>query len=99
MPRREDQTDIRTRLGALRVKRGVTQAEMATALGVALPTYRRLERGRMASPPIRYLANCALALGVALEDLIEDEWREWFIFDAHRAPTPPDHQRFWRKAV
>jgi transcriptional regulator with XRE-family HTH domain len=96
--RRENQTAIRTRLAALRVKRGVTQADMAAAVGIALPTYRRLKRGRMPSPPLRYLTNCAVALGVDLEELIEDEWREWHTFDAHRAAAPPDPERFWRSS-
>lgn len=98
MPRRrQDQTDIRTRLASARVRRGVTQAELAAAIGIALPTYRRLERGQMESPPLRYLTNAALALGVELDDLIEDEWREWFVFDAYRGPTVPDPARFWRR--
>lgn len=94
--RRKDQTEIRTRLAAARVRRGVTQAELARAIGIALPTYRRLERGRMDSPPLRYLTNAALALGVTLDDLIEDEWREWFVFDHHRAPEPPSPETLWR---
>jgi DNA-binding Xre family transcriptional regulator len=98
-PRRPDQTDVRTKLAALRVQRGVTQAELAAAVGIALATYRRLERGRVPSPPLRYLSNCAIALGVELEDLIEDEWREWFVFDQHRAATPPSPDGLWRDLV
>jgi transcriptional regulator with XRE-family HTH domain len=90
-----DQIDIRTRLAAARVRRGVTQAELAAAVGMTLPTHRRLERGRMDSPPVRYLTNCALALGVEVEDLIEDDWREWHVLD-QRAPEPPEPSRFWR---
>lgn len=95
--RRQDQTAIRTRLGALRVERGVTQAELARAIGIALPTYRRLERAQMKNPPLRYLSNAALALGVELDEVIEPEWREWFVFDAHAAKTPPDPATFWRQ--
>jgi DNA-binding XRE family transcriptional regulator len=91
-----NRTEIRTRLASLRVSRGVTQAEMAAAIGIAMPTYRRLERGRMASPPLRYLTNAAIALGVELDDVIEDEWREWHVFDAHGGASPPEPQKFWR---
>ena len=91
--RRQDQTAVRTRLAALRVERGLTQAQVADAIGIALPTYRRLERRQMPSPPLRYLSNAALALGVELEDLIEPEWREWFVFDPHRARRPRDLKR------
>lgn len=87
------QTRVETRLGAWRVRRGVTQAEMARATGLSLSTYRRLERG-MANPPVRYLANCALALGCRLEDLIEDEHRAWLVLD-QRADAPPDPRGFW----
>jgi transcriptional regulator with XRE-family HTH domain len=88
------QTRIETRLAAWRVRRGITQAELAAATGLSLATYRRLERG-MANPPVRYLANCALALGCPLEDLLEDEHRTWLIMDL-RAATPPAPEGFWR---
>jgi len=86
----------RTRLARLRQQRGVRPEEMAVACGFSLSTYRRLEAGRMTNPPLRYLANAAIALGVPLEDVVEDEWREWMIFDATSAPTPPRPGRFWR---
>lgn len=60
---------------------------MAEATGISLPSYWRLEHNKMSNPPLRYLANCALVLGVDLEAVIEDEWREWFVFD-ERQPEP-----------
>jgi transcriptional regulator with XRE-family HTH domain len=87
--RKGDQTDVRTRLAALRVDRGLTQAQMARYTGLTVPTYRRLERGQIPAPSLAYLANCALVLDVALEALIEDEWREWHVFDARDAARPP----------
>jgi hypothetical protein len=50
----------------------------------------------LSDPSIRLLANCALALGVEVEELIEDEWREWLVLDQRR-PHPPDAASFWRK--
>jgi transcriptional regulator with XRE-family HTH domain len=78
------------------MRRGVTQQEMADATGMSGSTYWRLEHGRLPDPPIRLLANCALALGVRVEDLIEDEWREWLALDARR-PGPPAPASFWRR--
>jgi transcriptional regulator with XRE-family HTH domain len=76
--------------------RGVTQEELAGAIGISLPTYRRLERKDTDNPGVRYLANAALALGVDLDLLIEDEWREWMVFDGTR-PAPPRAEDFWRR--
>jgi len=42
-----------------------------------LRTLQRVERLEIDNPPIRYLTNCAIALGCELEDLIEPAWREW----------------------
>ncbi|MBX5468879.1 MAG: hypothetical protein IRZ21_03170 [Thermoleophilaceae bacterium] len=50
----------------------------------------------MPNPPIRYLANCEIALDVSLEELSEDEWREWMVLDRYRAYKPPVRERLWR---
>lgn len=49
----------------------------------------------MANPPVRYLANCALALDCQLEDLLEGEHRAWLVMD-QRAAAPPAPEGFWR---
>ncbi len=77
-----------TKLAQLRTDRGLSQAEMAALTGISTASYWRLEHNELPSLPLRYLSNCALVLGVALEDLIEDEWREWKVFDERR-PGPP----------
>lgn len=78
------------------MSRGVTQDELAEAMGISVPTYRRLERGQTTNPGLRYLMNAALALGVNLDALIEDDWREWAVFDQSR-PAPPKPDEFWRR--
>ena len=78
-----------TRLARWRLARGLTQQQLAKLTGVSRATLQRLELGEQTNPPLRTLANCALALEVPLEQLIEDEWREWFVFDATDAPAPP----------
>lgn len=92
-PRRDQQTNVETRLAALRVRAGVSQAHMARTTGISSSTYWRLERGRIANPPLRYLVNCAIALGVELDDVIEDAWREWLVLDAAQAGEPPSVSR------
>lgn len=76
--------------------RGVTQEELAEAIGISLPTYRRVERGETDNPPLRYLVNAALALGVELDAVIEDGWRDWKAFVETR-PEPPNPDEFWRR--
>ncbi|MBV9682012.1 MAG: helix-turn-helix transcriptional regulator [Solirubrobacterales bacterium] len=97
MPARHDpNAKAETMLARVRMARGLTQEELADAIGISLPTYRRLERKDMDNPGVRYLANAAIALGVELDLLIEDEWREWMVFDEQR-PTPPRADEFWRR--
>jgi transcriptional regulator with XRE-family HTH domain len=97
MPARRDPgTKAETKLARVRMARGVTQEELADAIGVSVPTYRRLELGNVDNPGLRYLFNAALALGVELDELIEDSWREWKTFRAER-PAPPTPSEFWRR--
>lgn len=78
-----------TNLAKLRVERGFTELQMADLTGISLASYWRLEHNKHPTLPLRALSNCALVLGVDLEALIEDEWREWRVFDKRR-PQPPD---------
>jgi transcriptional regulator with XRE-family HTH domain len=94
-PARHDPGTIpETKLAHARMSRGVTQDELARAVGISVPTYRRLERGEVRNPKLGQLVNCAIALGVELDTVIEDEWREWMPFDA-RAAAPPEPEAFW----
>lgn len=77
-----------TRLARARAARGVTQADLADAIGISIATYQRLEGGRMANPPIRYLANAAIALGCDLRDLCEPQWLTWTPLGRPPRPRP-----------
>ena len=97
MPARRDPgTKAETKLARVRMARGVTQDELADAIGISEPTYRRLERGKMKSPPLGYLVNAALALGVELDDVIEDAWRGWHKLRSDRTEVPAPEE-FWRR--
>lgn len=95
--RRDPGTRPRTKLAHARQSRGVTQDELAEAIGVSPATYRRLERGQADNPPLRYLINAALALGVPVDDLIEDEWRTWWQRYPEDPAGPPEPDEFWRR--
>jgi transcriptional regulator with XRE-family HTH domain len=85
-----------SKLAAVRLRRGMTQREVAAASGISYATYQRLERGEIDNPPLRYLTNCALVLGVRVGDLIEDAWLQWMRFDEHTPPAPTKDQRSQR---
>lgn len=76
-------------MGRLRVSKRVSQADLAQVTGLSVRTYRRLEAGQIQNPPIRYLANVARALGVPLEDVLEDEWVQWTAFSEGSREPPP----------
>lgn len=84
----------RTQLAALRQKRGVSQQDMSWATGLSVATYQRLERGEITNPPLRYLVNCAIALEVDLDQVIEAEWRQWHAFSARAKDKPT--KSWWR---
>lgn len=71
------------------------QEELAEAVGMSAQTIRRLERGEVENPKLRTLMNCALALGVDLSDVFEDDWLAWLPTGA--AAEPPEPDEFWRR--
>jgi transcriptional regulator with XRE-family HTH domain len=68
----------RTRLNRERRLRSVSQSALSQATGISERTLQRLENGEIDNPPLRYLVNCALALGIAdWRQLVEPEWERW----------------------
>jgi transcriptional regulator with XRE-family HTH domain len=78
----------RTKLAMKWTHFGISQEELARRSGLSLGTLRRLERGEMRNPPLRYLVNCAIALEVGLDEILEEEWRRWMVFSAEAAEPP-----------
>lgn len=66
-----------TRLNYIRRSQGVSQNELSAVTGISQRTLSRLENGELTNPPLRYLVNCAKALGVPWQELIEPAWEEW----------------------
>jgi transcriptional regulator with XRE-family HTH domain len=87
MPRRG-----KTRLSQVRAHVLFSQEEMAERTGISLRTYQRLESGRLENPPLRYLVNCAIALGVELTDILEADWLDWLPL-TEEAAAPPARPR------
>jgi transcriptional regulator with XRE-family HTH domain len=84
-----------SRIALIRIARGVTQRELADAVGVSHKTLRRLESGQMEDPSLALLTNCALALKVRVEQITEPSWSEWKPLRADRT-APPDPDTFFK---
>lgn len=78
--RRSNPSKKVTKLAEIRVRFGITQAELAQGSGVGLRALQEIERGDIRNPRVRYLINLAMTLGLDLEDICEDEWLSWTTF-------------------
>jgi transcriptional regulator with XRE-family HTH domain len=78
----------KTKLARLRLARGLSQEAMAAVIGVAPVTYQRLERDEIENPPIGYLVNCAIVLGVEFAEVCEDRCLQWHRMSASAASPP-----------
>lgn len=82
-----------SKLARWRLRRGVTQTDLARAVGIDAKVYRSIEQGSRV-PRFDVLMNCAIALRVSLEDIVEDEWRQWHALD-QRATAQPEPDQLW----
>ena len=71
------------------MSRGLRQDELAVQAGISVATLRRLERGEIDNPPLRYLQNLAIVMGVTLDRLIEPEWTQWWPRPGAEEPPGP----------
>jgi len=83
----------KTQLNFIRRGQGVSQADLAAITGISVRNLSRLENGEMSNPPLRYIVNCARALGVPWQQLVEAEWEEWEPNLRRRADLPPLPER------
>ncbi|HJQ49201.1 MAG TPA: helix-turn-helix transcriptional regulator [Gaiellaceae bacterium] len=78
-----------TRLTRARIRAGVTQAELAEAVGVSAKTIHRLElKWPDCDPGVRLLHNISVALDVPLLKLCEPSWLTWNNLN-EKTPKPP----------
>jgi transcriptional regulator with XRE-family HTH domain len=66
---------VASKLGRLRLERGLTQDALARQAGVGKRTIERYDQGKVKNPPIRQLLALAAVLDCELDDIIEDDWR------------------------
>jgi transcriptional regulator with XRE-family HTH domain len=59
------------------VGRGVHQHELARAVGISLTSLKRLERGALRNAPLWWYRNCAIALGVELDEILDERELQW----------------------
>lgn len=78
----------RTLLAQERQRARLSQEQLAEQTGVSLRTLQRLERGELDNPPVRYLVNCAIVLGVSLEAVMQPEWSGWTAFPGGPSAPP-----------
>ena len=71
----------------MRVEKGLDRHELAQATGVSYSSLYRLESGLVKSPPLWWYQNCAIALGVKLDDILDYEHSRWHA--TPQAPAPP----------
>jgi DNA-binding Xre family transcriptional regulator len=81
-------------LARVRVDKGIGRPELAQATGISYNSLYRLESGMVKNPPLWWYQNCAIALDVQLEDILDYEHSGWR--GTERAPAPPDPS--WLKA-
>lgn len=87
----------KTKLAAWRIKRGATQPEMVRDTGIPISSYQRYEAGDYVRLPYQQLVNCAIVLEVTLDELIEDRFKRWTVFDAD-ARRPPKKPKWKMRA-
>lgn len=85
VPVRPDLSVERTRIGSLRLERGLSQREVAERANLPIRTYRAIERDEVFNPGIRHLANIAFALDVNLVDVCEPAWVRYSDLGAQRS--------------
>ncbi len=61
--------------------------------GISIASYARLERGLIRNPPLGWLVNAGFVLDYTLEDLVEDEMREWHRLERRKPPSSEWHER------
>lgn len=67
-----------TKLAAHRIRRDLTQLDLARRAGIPVDSYRKLERGEIDNPRLRDLVNCAIVLDLdpreLVVELVEEPW-------------------------
>lgn len=69
--------------------KGIARHELAQAVGISYASLRRLEQKQAPNAPLWWYRNCAIALGVELDEILDDQDRSWrYRPAAPKAPGP-----------
>jgi hypothetical protein len=68
---------------------------MSARTGIKLGSYRKLERGKVKNPPLRWIINCSIVLDCYFGDIWEPSWNEWLNLDGAKEPTDAA-RRLWK---
>ncbi|MCW2983692.1 MAG: hypothetical protein JWR63_1262 [Conexibacter sp.] len=79
-------------LALLREQKGFSPEQLAVLVGTSRRTIGKIEKRRQPGEPayrvdLRVMRNCAVVLGVTLDDLVDGDW-EWTSFRADAAKPP-----------
>jgi transcriptional regulator with XRE-family HTH domain len=89
--RKQPQISFDSLLAEVRASKGVNQHELARQTGMSLSSLKRLEHGEVANPPLWWFINCARALNVELEEILDPKLLAWRPGpNAAAGPPPPE---------
>lgn len=71
----------------MRLEKGVDRQKLAQAAGISYTSLYRLEAGMAPNAPLWWYTNCAIALGVKLDEIFGPEEQQWR--PSSKAPAPP----------
>jgi transcriptional regulator with XRE-family HTH domain len=71
----------------VRVRKGVHQHELAQVTGISPRSLKRLERHAVLNAPLWWYVNCAIALGVELEEVLDNQDLSWRRQHSERPPS------------
>lgn len=74
----------------MRVSKGIARHELAHAVGISYASLSRLEAGMVINAPLWWYGNCAIALGVELDEILDEQDRMWRRRPAAPRPPGPD---------
>lgn len=74
----------------MRIAKDVDRIELAQAVGISYTSLYRLETGMAPNAPLWWYTNCAIALGVKLEKILDPQDQGWHPSSKARVPPGPN---------
>lgn len=71
----------------MRLAKGIDREELAEAVGISRTSLYRLESGMAPNAPLWWYTNCATALGVKFDEILDPQDQGWR--PTLNAPVPP----------